>query len=251
MVGTRCNPGTRSLLLAGLCVLCGCQRVCAGQPDPGLREAVKSGIVLSAATQLGRKPMGLLIEDAYPVLVRGGLKRMYQRLKSFWLTLAYGDIEEVSDLVMEKLRRHIFGRRGVQQNIWRKLRNSFRDYLRDWWLTTPLVPMEALKTGVWHALLRLAADDLSAVLGGTPEYVELKQVLLDQDLRVISEWVEDIQLRMTTGDSDEGKAGMSPRRSRSLRRRVAPTGRKTPREPEQTTGGGDEGIASTLKEEIY
>eukprot|EP00070_Physeter_catodon_P049726 XP_028356620.1 uncharacterized protein LOC114487934 [Physeter catodon] len=232
----------RGLLFVGLCVLCIRQHVRADDGvSPGLKDSLTNKVAVSAAGALGTKPVELLIEDAYPVLLRDGLKNMYQAVKSSLLTLIYGDIEEVSDMVMAELQAYLFGTSRVQKKMWRKLRNTFRDYLRDWWLKTLLDPYETLKTGVWQALLKLTADDLPVVMGGTPEYEKMKELLLDEKAEVIGRWVQRIKRNMMQGVDQQQDERVSSQKRGPLRGKfIKQEAGKTPtNEGSDSTVGGD------------
>lgn len=190
---SKMRRGRLLLLLAALCVLCCSQLASADDASHEPQQEAARGTGGSAAGI----PESEAGEEADPVGVGDGLKQWYHAVKEFWMTLAHGDIEEVADCVMEKLKWYLFGTRHVQEKTWRQLHNAFRNHLRQWWLTTPSVPAETLKTGVWYALSKLATEDLRALWGGKPEYEKVKQLLLDES--VIEQWVDDVQRRLTRG----------------------------------------------------
>lgn len=205
-------------MLASIWVVCGSHVI------SGSSSSLASSMVDSATKTLASKPVDLFVKDVYPHFVRRGMVNLYQSLKAYYLTLAYGDVEDVSDMVMEKLRQKLFGTRRVQVKAWNTLRNKFRDYLRLWWFSTPYDPMDALKMGVWQAMLKLAADDMPAVLGGTPEYDRLKKLVLDANSTVINRWVEEIQAVMMGGVVRKQNEGR-PRRSSDGNKNKKKTGR--------------------------
>lgn len=172
-------------------VLCCCQFVCADEDARKLREVIAGEQEGSARGS----PEGSVVDLDYRMLVRKGLKRWYQAVNSFWLALAYADIEEVTDRVMEKLWWHLFGTGHVQEEAWWRLRYSLRDYLREWWFTTTSVPAETLRAGVWQALSKLEARDLPALEGSTPKYEKIKDLL--QKTSLVDEWVEEIKWHLT------------------------------------------------------
>nr|AAB88507.1 dense granule protein [Sarcocystis muris]AAC26784.1 dense-granule antigen DG32 [Sarcocystis muris] len=196
--------------LTAIVMLCLSQHVCADEVGGGVQDASRAATVETAAAPTGEKAEWLAGE-AYPTLVREGLKRLYEALKSFWLTLAFGDLEKVADHVMDKLWWYLFGSRPVQEESWHKFRTVFRSYLREWWLATPLVPVETLKTGVWQALQRLAGKDGQAVLGGLPEYEKVRKLVHEGKADVVGRWVEEIRRRMTQGVLERGPVAFSGR----------------------------------------
>lgn len=177
--------------MAGVCVLYCCHLACADDESPKLQETGKSGTGDSAAGDQEQKAVGETRR------VNREEEQWDRAVNTFWRTLAYRDIEDVATVVMGKLWSHLFGTCDVQRAAWWKLRDSYSNYLREWCLITPLVPVETLKMGLWYALAKLVADDLAAVIGGTPQYEKAKQLLRDGS--VVGRWAREIETRMMEG----------------------------------------------------
>lgn len=166
-----------------VCVLCGCQPSFAAKALRGLRERAAGA---AADYALEWKPEEWTSRDEWG--------RWDKDVHSYRWSLADRDIEEVSSWFMEQLWWYLFGTGDVQVKTWWKLRRSFRNYLREWWLTTPWAGVGTLKTGVWYALSKLTFEELPAWWGGTQEYEKVKELL--QDDVAIDRWTENIQRRL-------------------------------------------------------
>lgn len=112
--------------------------------------------------------------------------------------MKYQDVAGVTDVVMSELETHLFGSiGGANQTAWKKLRDSYEENLREWWVQTPEEPWSALKSGVWKSLLKLYTEEFAESARGNERVGNLmNKLVFDESMALISRWTDPDHIKV-------------------------------------------------------
>lgn len=142
--------------------------------------------------------VGFLLRGLSSVLSRLPLAARLCLCQQVTRILKYQDVAGVSDVVMKELETYLFGSiGGANQSAWSKLRNTYEQYLREWWVETPEDPWVALRSGIWKTLLRLYSDQfVERVRGNDRVGTLMNKLIFDDTMTLISRWTDADHIRI-------------------------------------------------------